>query len=75
MSLVPVEARMSDKKYNHAFTIAFSLDSDMNENEYCEYMHTLKGLSELTGHLIHRAMHVLEGQETEAFDLCDSYEH
>ncbi len=66
---------MSDKKYNHAFTIAFSLDSDMNESEYYEYMQTSPGLAELTGHLIHRAMRVLEGKETEAYDLCDSYEH
>ena len=66
---------MSDKKYNHAFTIAFSLDSDLSDNEYYEYMQTSKGLSELTGYLIHRAMHVLEKKETEAYDLWDSYEH
>ena len=47
----------------------------MDAAEYYEYMQTKKGLAELTGHLIHRAMRVLEGQETEAFDLCDSYEH
>ena len=66
---------MSDKKHNHAFTIAFSLDSDLSENEYYKYMQTSKGLAELTGHLIQRAMRVLEDKETEAYDLCDSYEH
>ena len=66
---------MSDKKYNHAFTIAFSLNSDLSEDEYYKHMQTSKGLAELTGHLIHRAMRVLENKETEAYDLCDSYEH
>ena len=66
---------MSDKKYNHAFAVAFSLDSDLNANEYYEHMQTSKGLSELAGHLIQRAMQVLEDKETEAYDLCDSYEH
>ena len=66
---------MNNKKYNHAFTIAFSLDSDLSENEYYKYMQTSKGLAELTGHLIQRAMRVLEDKETEAYDLCDSYEH
>ena len=66
---------MSDKKYNHAFSVAFSLDSDLSEDEYQEYMQTPKGLSELAGHLIQRAMHILEDKETEAYDLCDSYEH
>ena len=66
---------MSDKKYNHAFTIAFSIDTDLNEDQYYHYMRTKKGLSELTGHLIHRAMQVLQDKETEAYDLCDSYEH
>ena len=63
------------KKYNHAFSVAFSLDSDLSENEYYEYMQTQKGLSELAGHLIHRAMQILKNKETEAYDLCDSYEH
>ena len=66
---------MSDKKYNHAFTIAFSLDSDLSEDKYLEYMRTKEGLAELTGHLIHRAMRVLDEGQIEAYDLHDSYEH
>ena len=66
---------MITKKYNHAFTVAFSLNSNLNEDEYCEYMETPKGLSELAGHLIHRAMQILEDGESEAYDLWDTYEH
>ena len=66
---------MSDKKYNHAFTIAFSLDTDLSEEEYYKYMRTRKGIAELTGHLIRRGMQVLENKEIEAYDICDSYEN
>ena len=60
-------------KYNHAFSIAFSLESDLNADEYQEYMRTKKGLSELGAHLIRRAMTVIEESEFEAYDLWDSY--
>ena len=66
---------MSDKKYNHAFTLSFSLDSDLTTEEYYKFMGTKKGIAEMTGHLIRRAMHVLDSQEIEAYDLWDSYEH
>ena len=63
------------KKYNHAFTISFSIDTDLNAAEFDRHMQTCKGLSELTGHLIKRAQCVLEQKETEAYDLWDSYEN
>lgn len=66
---------MTEKKHNHAFTIAFSLNSDLSADEYCEFMRTKRGLSELAGHLIHRAMKVLESGEREAYELFDSYEN
>lgn len=59
--------------YNHAFSIAFSLESDLTADEYHEYMRTKKGLSELGAHLIRRAMTVIEDGEFEAYDLWDSY--
>ena len=61
-------------KYNHAFSIAFSLESDLTADEYHKYMRTKKGLSELGAHLIRRAMTVIEESEFEAYDLWDSYD-
>ena len=61
-------------KYNHAFSIAFSLESELTADEYYEYMQTKKGLSELGAHLIRRAMTVIEDGEFEAYDLWDSYD-
>ena len=66
---------MSEKKYNHAFTIAFSLDTDLSEDEWYKYMQTKKGLSELAAHCIRRVMQVVEDKEIEAYDLCDTYEN
>ena len=66
---------MKIKKFNHAFTVAFSLDTNMSRHEYCEFMETKKGLAELAGHMIHRAMQILEDEEYEAYELWDSYEH
>lgn len=61
-------------KYNHAFSIAFSLESDLTADEYQQHMRTKKGLSELGAHLIRRAMTVIEDSEFEAYDLWDSYD-
>ena len=66
---------MSDKKYNHAFTVAFSIDSNLSEEEWYKHMQTKKGLSVLAAHCINRVMHIVQDKEIEAFDLCDSYEH
>ena len=66
---------MSEKKYNHAFTIAFSLDTDLSEDEWYEHMQTKEGLSELGAHCIKRVMQVVEDREIEAYDLCDTYEN
>ncbi len=61
-------------KYNHAFTISFSLESGLTADEYRIYMRSKKGLSELGAHLIRRAMTVIEDGEFEAYDLWDSYD-
>ena len=66
---------MTDKKYNHAFSIAFSLDSDMTVDEWFNHMRTEKGLSELGAHCIRRVQQVIDNKESEAYDLWDSYEH
>jgi hypothetical protein len=59
--------------YNHAFSIAFSLESDLTADEYQEYMRTKKGLSELGAHLIRRAMSVVQDGDVDAYDLWDTY--
>lgn len=65
---------MPKVRYNHAFSVSFSFDTDLSYEEYLEYMQTKKGLAELTGNVIHRAMRILEDNETEAYDLWDTYE-
>jgi len=66
---------MTDKKYNHAFSIAFSIDSNLSTEEWLSRMGTPQGLNELAGHLIKRAQQVIKHEEYEAYDLWDSYEH
>ena len=62
-------------KYNHAFTLGFSLDTDMTEPEYIAYMQTKKGLSELAAAVIRRALRIVEDKEVEAYDIFDSYQN
>ena len=66
---------MSDKKYNHAFSIAWSVDTDLTDEEWHEKMDTKAGISELCAHLIKRIQQVIKDVEVEAIDLWDSYEH
>ena len=68
---------MSENKtrYNHAFSVGFSLDTDMTQAEYLEHMRTRKGLSELAAAVIRRALKIVEDTEVEAYDMFDSYEY
>ena len=75
MNIAMKYAKMKNKKYNHAFSIAFSLDSDMTDEEWYKYMETKKGLSELGAHLIRRIQQVIEDKEAEAYDIHDTYEN
>ena len=63
------------KKYNHAFTISFSVDTDLSVDEWHTRMDTKAGISELCAHLIKRMQQVISDVEVDAFDLWDSYEH
>ncbi len=66
---------MKDKKYNHAFSIAWSVDTDLTDEEWEEKLQTKAGISEVCGHLIKRIQQVIKDVEGEAIDLWDSYEH
>ena len=65
---------MKEKKYNHAFTIAFSFDSNLTKDEWEDRIDTREGISEACAHLIKRIQQVLRDNEVDAFDLWDSYE-
>lgn len=65
----------SGKKYNHAFTIAFSIDSDMPKEEWYKKMGTKEGIMLLGAHCIKRVQDVINTGEVEAFDLWDSCEN
>jgi hypothetical protein len=66
---------MSDKKYNHAFTIAWSIDSDLTKEEWQDKLDTREGISEACAYLLKRINQVIEDREVDAFDLWDSYEN
>ena len=66
---------MTEKKYNHAFTIAFSFDSDLSKKEWEDRIDTREGISEACAHLIKRIQQVIRDNESDAFDLWDSYEN
>ena len=68
---------MPDKKrkYNHAFSIAWSVDTDLTDKEWEDRIETKEGLSEACAHLIRRIQQVIRDNDYEAIDLWDSYEH
>lgn len=66
---------MSDKKYNHAFTIAWSFDSDYSKEEWDKRIETREGISEACAYLLRRIDQVIKDRECDAFDLWDSYEN
>ena len=75
MSQERVGDSVPDKKYNHAFSIAWSVDTDLTEKEWEEKLQTKTGISEVCGHLIKRIQQVIKDVDGEAIDLWDSYEH
>ena len=66
---------MKDKKYNHAFSIGWSIDTDLTRAEWEERLDTKEGISEACAHLIKRIQQVISDIEVDAIDIWDSYEH
>ncbi len=66
---------MTGKKYNHAFSIAWSFDSAHTQDEWENRIETKEGISEACAHLIKRIQQVMRDNEHEAFDLWDTYEN
>ena len=66
---------MTDKKYNHAFSIAWSFDSDLSREEWLDRIDTTDGIAEACAHLIKRIQQVIKDGEGESIDLWDSYEN
>ena len=74
MSQARAGDKMSEKKYNHAFTIAWSFDSKYSKDEWEERIDTREGISEACAHLLKRINQVIKDRDVDAFDLWDSYE-
>ncbi len=67
---------MSDKKkYNHALSIAFSIDSDLTKKQWEDRLDTQEGIMEACAHLLKRINQVIKDTEVDAFDIWDSYEN
>ena len=65
---------MKNKKYNHAFSIAWSIDSELTKEQWEARLDTREGISEACAHLLRRINQVIKDSETDAFDIWDSYE-
>ena len=66
---------MTDKKYNHAFSIAWSIDTDLTKEQWEASLDTREGISEACAHLLRRINQVIKDCEVDAFEIWDSYEH
>ena len=66
---------MTEKRFNHAFSIAWSLDTDLTKEQWEAKLETKEGISEACAHLLRRIRQVIEDREVDAFDIWDSYEH
>ena len=66
---------MTEKRFNHAFSIGWSIDTDLTKEEWEARLETKEGLSEVCAHQLKRINRVLEDIETDAFDIWDSYEN
>lgn len=64
-----------NKKYNHALSISFSVETDSDVEAMLDFIGTTDGLSFVAGHCIKRLQQVLENKESEAFDIWDTYEN
>ena len=67
--------KLSDKKYNHAFSIAWSFNSEHSKEEWEGRIETREGISEACAHLIKRLQRVIRDVDHEAIELWDSYEN
>ena len=66
---------MTEKRFNHAFSIGWSIDTDLTKEEWEARLETKEGISEVCAHLLKRINRVIEAIETDAFDIWDSYEN
>ena len=66
---------MEEKKYNHAFTISWSFNSDYSSEEWANRIETKEGITEACAYLMKRINQVIKDREVDAFDLWDSYEN
>jgi len=66
---------VKQKKYNHAFTISWSFDSDHSREEWEGRIDTQEGIMEACGHLFKRINQVMKDRDVDAFDIWDSYEN
>ena len=65
---------MPKKKYNHAFTISWSFDTDLTVEEWQDRIDTKEGISEACAHLLRRVQQVIRDKDCDAFEIWDSYE-
>ena len=66
---------MTGKKYNHAMSISWSIDSDLTKEEWEAKLDTSEGIMEACAHLLKRINQVIKDTEVDAFDIWDSYEN
>ena len=75
LKIVSRYVNVKNKKYNHAFTISWSFDSDLTKEEWESRIDTKEGISEACAHLLKRIQQVIRDRDVDAFDLWDSYEN
>ena len=63
------------KKYNHALSIAWSIDSDLTKEQWEDKLDTQEGIMEACAHLLKRIDQVIKDKEVDAFDIWSTYEH
>ncbi len=66
---------MTEKRFNHALSIGWSFDTNLTKEQWEERLETKEGISEACAHLLRRIQQVIRDNETDAFDIWDSYEY
>ena len=66
---------MTEKRFNHAFSIGWSFNTNLTKEQWEARLETKEGISEACAHLLKRIQQVIRDNETDAFDIWDSYEH
>jgi hypothetical protein len=66
---------VKQKKYNHAFTISWSFDSDHSREEWEGRIDTQEVITEACAYLFKRINQVMKDRDVDAFDIWDSYEN